>query len=82
MLRLRRHFSLKQPEISGAMVEDKVKALKATGAERVVSADCGCLMNILGHAAWKDQQAGRKTPACPASTLPPSCCGGRPNERP
>jgi L-lactate dehydrogenase complex protein LldE len=51
-------FSVKQPEISGAMVEDKVKALKATGAERVVSADCGCLMNILGHAAWKDQQAG------------------------
>jgi hypothetical protein len=67
-------FSLKQPEISGAMVEDKVKALKATGAERVVSADCGCLMNILGHAAWKDQQEGRKTPACPASTLPASCC--------
>lgn len=51
-------FSVKQPEISGAMVEDKVKSLKATGAERVVSADCGCLMNILGHAAWKDKQAG------------------------
>ena len=28
-------FSVKQPEISGAMVEDKVKSLKATGAERV-----------------------------------------------
>ena len=55
-------FSVKQPEISGAMVEDKVKALKATGAERVVSADCGCLMNILGHAAWKDEQAGLSQP--------------------
>ena len=55
-------FSVKQPEISGAMVEDKVKALKATGAERVVSADCGCLMNILGHSAWKDQQAGLAQP--------------------
>lgn len=62
-------FSVKQPEISGAMVEDKVKSLKATGAERVVSADCGCLMNILGHAAWKDQQEGRKTPSLPGEHI-------------
>ena len=65
------------PEISGAMVGDKVKSLKATGAERVVSADCGCLMNILGHAAWKDQQEGRPNPRCPASTSPASCCAVR-----
>ena len=45
-------FSIKQPEISGAMVEDKGKALQATGAERGVSADCGWLLDILGHAAW------------------------------
>jgi len=62
-------FSIKQPEISGAMVEDKVKALKATGAERVVSADCGCLMNILGHAAWKDKQEGRSTPTLPGEHI-------------
>ena len=62
-------FSVKQPEISGAMVEDKVKALKATGAERVVSADCGCLMNILGHAAWKDQQEGRTQPSLPGEHI-------------
>ncbi len=62
-------FSVKQPEISGAMVEDKVKALKATGAERVVSADCGCLMNILGHAAWKDRQEGRQTPSLPGEHI-------------
>ena len=62
-------FSLKQPEISGAMVEDKVKSLKATGAERVVSADCGCLMNILGHAAWKDQQEGRSKPSLPGEHI-------------
>lgn len=62
-------FSLKQPEISGAMVEDKVKALKATGAERVVSADCGCLMNILGHAAWKDQQEGKSKPTLPGEHI-------------
>jgi len=62
-------FSIKQPEISAAMVEDKVKALKATGAERVVSADCGCLMNILGHAAWQDRQAGCKTPTLPGEHI-------------
>ena len=62
-------FSVKQPEISGSMVEDKVKALKATGAERVVSADCGCLMNILGHAAWKDEQEGRKSPTLPGEHI-------------
>jgi L-lactate dehydrogenase complex protein LldE len=62
-------FSVKQPEISGAMVEDKVKALKATGAERVVSADCGCLMNILGHAAWKDEKDGRTAPTLPGEHI-------------
>lgn len=62
-------FSIKQPEISGAMVEDKVKSLKATGAERVVSADCGCLMNILGHAAWKDQQEGRQQATLPGEHI-------------
>lgn len=62
-------FSLKQPEISAAMVEDKVQALKATGAERVVSADCGCLLNILGHAAWQDQQAGRAAPSLPGEHI-------------
>ena len=62
-------FSIKQPEISGAMVEDKVKSLKATGAERVISADCGCLMNILGHAAWKDKQAGLSKPSLPGEHI-------------
>lgn len=62
-------FSVRHPEISAAMVKDKVAALKATGAEKVVSADCGCLMNILGHAAWQDQQEGRKTPSLPGQHI-------------
>lgn len=62
-------FSVKHPEISGAMVKDKVDALKATGAERVVSADCGCLLNILGHAAWRDRQEGRKQPSLPGEHI-------------
>jgi L-lactate dehydrogenase complex protein LldE len=43
-------FSLKHPDISGAMVADKVASATATGCKRLVSADCGCLLNI-GHAA-------------------------------
>jgi L-lactate dehydrogenase complex protein LldE len=43
-------FSVRQPEISGAMVADKIAALEGTGAETVLSGDCGCLMNIGGAA--------------------------------
>jgi len=41
-------FAVKQADVSGAMVKDKTDALRATGAQRVVSQDCGCLMNIGG----------------------------------
>ncbi|GAB4352173.1 MAG: (Fe-S)-binding protein [Gammaproteobacteria bacterium] len=41
-------FAVKHPEISAAMVTDKTAEIRATGAERVVSGDCGCLMNIAG----------------------------------
>ncbi len=41
-------FSVRMPEISGAMVQDKTAALKGSGAAEVVSADCGCLLNING----------------------------------
>ncbi len=53
-------FSLRHPEISEAIVTDKVASLKESGAEAVVSADCGCLFNILGHAEFLDKEAGRK----------------------
>jgi len=39
-------FSLKHPAISSAMAGDKVDALKASGAQAFVSADCGCLLNL------------------------------------
>ena len=54
-------FSIRYPEISEAIVSDKVESLLATGAERVVSADCGCLFNILGRAAKRDEMAGRQS---------------------
>ena len=41
-------FSVKFPYISGAMLEDKLTAIRASGAEVVVSNDCGCLMQIGG----------------------------------
>ena len=47
-------FSVKQSDISGAMVTDKVAALKETQATEIVSADAGCMMNIGGKIA-KDE---------------------------
>ncbi len=41
-------FAIKQPEISAAMVADKTAALRETGADRFITQDAGCLMNIGG----------------------------------
>lgn len=41
-------FSVKQPALSAAMVEDKVDDIRRTGADLVLAGDCGCLMNISG----------------------------------
>lgn len=62
-------FSIRYPDISAAIVSDKVESLCATGAERVVSADCGCLFNILGRAAKLDEIAGRSEPTLPGEHI-------------
>jgi len=54
-------FSARHPDISGAMVADKLDALRDTGADVVVSADCACLLN-LHHAAEKRRAAGETLP--------------------
>jgi len=41
-------FAVKYPEISGAIVEDKVNCIAATGATTLVCNDAGCTMNISG----------------------------------
>ena len=41
-------FAVKYPQISAAMVTDKVTHLIATGADVVTGCDMGCLMNIEG----------------------------------
>ncbi len=52
-------FAVKQADVSGAMVNDKTAALRATGAAEVISQDCGCLMNIGG--AFAHQGGGPPT---------------------
>jgi L-lactate dehydrogenase complex protein LldE len=42
-------FSVKQPEISEAMVDEKVFHINQTGADVVTAVDMGCLMNIEGR---------------------------------
>lgn len=41
-------FSIKEPEISKAMVESKISDIKSKNIDYVVSGDAGCLMNISG----------------------------------
>ncbi len=41
-------FAVKYPEISTAMLEDKINSIIASGAGTVVGGDIGCLMNISG----------------------------------
>jgi len=41
-------FSVKHPNISQAMVEDKTRHIEASQADLLVSADWGCLLNING----------------------------------
>lgn len=56
-------FSARHPAISGAMVQDKLAAVRAAGAEVLVSADCGCLLN-LHHAAQAEGGCSAGQPRC------------------
>jgi L-lactate dehydrogenase complex protein LldE len=42
-------FAVRYPEISTAIVDDKVRCALATNADAIVSTDTGCLMNIGGR---------------------------------
>lgn len=41
-------FSIKEPEISKAMVEAKIADIKSRGVDYLIAGDAGCLMNISG----------------------------------
>jgi L-lactate dehydrogenase complex protein LldE len=62
-------FAVRFADISEAIVTDKVAAIRDTGAGRVVSADCGCLLNITGRAAKQDEIAGAATPTLPGEHI-------------
>ena len=47
-------FSFKYPDISTAMLEDKVRNIEDSGAGVVVGCDMGCLMNIQGMLSRKN----------------------------
>lgn len=48
-------FAVKHPKISSAITADKVESLQSTKANTVVSADCGCLLNISSAAEYQDR---------------------------
>ena len=56
-------FSARHPAISGAMVGDKLDAVRDAGADVLVSGDCGCLLN-LQLAADKRAERGERLPRC------------------
>jgi len=41
-------FSIKYPDISGGILEDKIESIEKSGADVVVACDVGCLMHIGG----------------------------------
>ena len=41
-------FAVKYPEVSAAMMDDKIGCIRAAGAETVVACDSGCLMHLAG----------------------------------
>ncbi|MFH0728272.1 MAG: (Fe-S)-binding protein [Pseudomonadota bacterium] len=47
-------FSVKYPEISTAMVDEKIRNILDSGADTVTGCDMGCLMNIQGRLSRKE----------------------------
>lgn len=48
-------FSVKEPEISKQMVDEKVDSVISTGAKILISADASCLMNIGGRFSRRNE---------------------------
>jgi L-lactate dehydrogenase complex protein LldE len=47
-------FSVKYPEISAAILDNKIAAIEASGADAVVACDASCLMQIGGRLSRKN----------------------------
>jgi L-lactate dehydrogenase complex protein LldE len=48
-------FSVKYPEISARMADDKIADAKARGADTIVGGDLGCLLHLAGRIARKGE---------------------------
>jgi len=48
-------FSVKFPEISARMADDKIANIKATGAELLIGPDLGCLLHLQGRLSRKGE---------------------------
>lgn len=66
-------FSVRQPEVSVAMADDKLAGASGSGAEALVTADPGCLMHLGGRAA----RVGEALPVVHLATALARGVGGR-----
>ncbi|HKK13476.1 MAG TPA: (Fe-S)-binding protein, partial [Gammaproteobacteria bacterium] len=48
-------FCVKYPELSTRMADDKAAGIAATGADTLLAADLGCLLNIAGRLSRLDR---------------------------
>ena len=72
-------FSIKMPEISASVMDRKLAAVEASGADRLVSCDLGCLLHLAGGLRRRGSQgqgpalrgSARRGAAVNAAALPP-----------
>ena len=50
-------FAVKMPDVSSAMADEKIKALRASGADTLISGDSSCLMHLSGRLGRTGQRA-------------------------
>ncbi|HEY4264601.1 MAG TPA: (Fe-S)-binding protein [Micropepsaceae bacterium] len=48
-------FSVKYPEVSARMADDKIADAKATGAQMILAGDLGCLLHLAGRLSRKGE---------------------------
>lgn len=56
-------FTVNHPTVSSAITSDKVECLRSAKANTVVSADCGCLLNISSAAEYQDRVNNNSSPS-------------------
>ena len=57
-------FAVRYPQVSGNMVDDKMRCILATEADCLVSTDAGCLMNIGGRMRVASARTNSRTGRC------------------